>query len=76
MPNSDIETPYKFSNCSTQEKLRKELRDMSRIFQPVRIGIIGVSGRGGLSRHWHKPGGKSIVVAGADINEEYLREFK
>ncbi len=49
---------------------------MSRISQPVRIGIIGVSGRGDLSQHWHKPGGKSIVVAGADINEEYLREFK
>ncbi|RLI04384.1 gfo/Idh/MocA family oxidoreductase, partial [Candidatus Bathyarchaeota archaeon] len=49
---------------------------MSRTSQPVRIGVIGVTGRGGLSRHWHKPGGKSVVVAGADINEEYLREFK
>jgi hypothetical protein len=49
---------------------------MSRISQPLRIAIIGVTGRGGLSRHWHEPGGKSIVIAGADINEEYLREFK
>ena len=49
---------------------------MSRISQPLRIEIIGVTGRGGLSRHWHKPGGESIVVAGADINEEYLTEFK
>ena len=42
----------------------------------VRIGIIGVTGRGALWKHWHKPEGKSIVVGGADISEKALREFK
>ena len=43
---------------------------------PVRIGIIGVSGRGSMAKHWHAPGGRSIVVAGADVNEEALQHFK
>ncbi len=44
--------------------------------QKVRLGIIGVSGRGGLAEHWHNPGGSSEVVAGADINPVFLDEFK
>ena len=42
----------------------------------VRIGVIGVTGRGGLWKHWHNPEGKSIVVGGADISEKALQEFK
>lgn len=42
----------------------------------VRIGIIGVSGRGGIANHWHQPNGKSTIVAGADINEKSLLDFK
>jgi len=42
----------------------------------VRMGIIGVSGRGGIAVHWHKPGGKSIVVAGADVSDKNLNEFR
>ena len=44
----------------------------------LRIGSIGVSGRGGLARHWHQPGpkGRSLVVAGADTNEQFLANFK
>jgi predicted dehydrogenase len=38
----------------------------------VRIGVIGVTGRGGLARHWHDPKGRSIVVAGVDIAQEAL----
>ncbi len=41
----------------------------------LRIGMIGVSGRGGLWRHWHEPEGRSLVVAGADINPVYLKAF-
>ena len=41
----------------------------------LRIGMIGVSGRGGLWRHWHDPQGRSLVVAGADINPVYLQAF-
>ena len=44
--------------------------------QQVRIGIIGVSGRGDLARYWNNPDEKSVVAAGADTNEEYLRKFK
>lgn len=44
--------------------------------EQLRIGVIGVSGRGRLADHWHNPGGRSVVVAGADINEKYLKEFK
>ncbi len=42
----------------------------------VRIGVIGVSGRGVLAR-WgmHNPNGDSIVVAGADIHPEFAHQF-
>ena len=42
----------------------------------VRIGVIGCSGRGRLSKHWHNPNGNSIVTAAADIRPEALEEFK
>ena len=42
----------------------------------LRIGMIGVTGRGGLWRHWHQPAGRSVVVAGADINAEKLDSFR
>lgn len=42
----------------------------------LRIGMIGVAGRGGLWRHWHDPAGRSVVVAGADINLEHLAAFR
>lgn len=43
----------------------------------LRIGMIGVGGRGGLWRHWHKPdGGRSVVVAGADASEAALARFR
>lgn len=42
----------------------------------VRIGVIGVNGRGNLAKYWHRPEGDSILVAGADIVPEYLEQFK
>ena len=42
----------------------------------VRIGVIGVSGRGRIAEYWHKPGGRSEVTAGADVSTEFLEEFK
>jgi predicted dehydrogenase len=42
----------------------------------LRIGVIGVSGRGGISRYLHDPDGRSVVVGGADIYEEKLEDFK
>jgi predicted dehydrogenase len=41
----------------------------------LRIGMIGVAGRGGLWRHWHQPEGRSVVMGGADVNEAFLAEF-
>lgn len=42
----------------------------------VRIGVIGVGGRGTIALHWHNPSGSSIVVAGADISRKALSDFK
>jgi predicted dehydrogenase len=44
--------------------------------QPIRIGVIGVRGRGGMARHWHEPGGRSVVTAGMDVSDEALDAFK
>ncbi|MCX7918206.1 MAG: Gfo/Idh/MocA family oxidoreductase [bacterium] len=42
----------------------------------IRIGIIGVGRRARLSKYWHNPEGKSVVIAGADINQEMLNDFR
>ncbi|MBN1902455.1 Gfo/Idh/MocA family oxidoreductase, partial [Candidatus Sumerlaeota bacterium] len=42
----------------------------------VRIGVIGATGRGGMSIHWHKPGGRSIVAGAADVSEKALDWFR
>ncbi|WP_409345623.1 Gfo/Idh/MocA family protein [Paenibacillus sp. MBLB4367] len=42
----------------------------------VRIGVIGVRGRGGIAKNWHIPDGRSVVVAGADIYPEKLAAFQ
>ena len=42
----------------------------------LRIGAIGVTGRGGIARHWHDPEGRSVVVAGADISQDALEAFR
>ena len=41
----------------------------------LRIGMIGVAGRGGLWRSWHQPNGRSVIVGGADINPAHLEKF-
>ena len=41
----------------------------------VRIGVIGVSGRGGIANHW-RDSERAEVVAGADIVEEHIDDFK
>ncbi|MBC2602197.1 Gfo/Idh/MocA family protein [Puniceicoccus vermicola] len=42
----------------------------------LRIGVIGVSGRGKLARLAHKPGEGSRIVAGADPHPPFLKEFE
>ncbi len=43
--------------------------------EQVRIGVIGVSGRGVLYKHWHNPDGQSVVTGGADVRQDALDEF-
>jgi len=40
------------------------------------VGVIGAWGRGSLAVNWHQPRGRSIVVAGADVSEKSLEEFR
>ena len=42
----------------------------------VRIGVIGAAGRGSMARHWHDPGGRSVVVGAADTSDSALSWFK
>ncbi len=43
----------------------------------LRIALIGAAGRGAsLAKHWHKPKGKSIVVAAMDVSEDGLEYFR
>ena len=42
----------------------------------IRIGIVGVTFRGMMSKHWHNPDGDSIVIAGMDTSEKALGIFK
>ncbi|NIA14653.1 MAG: Gfo/Idh/MocA family oxidoreductase [Nitrospiraceae bacterium] len=41
----------------------------------LRIGVIGVGGRGAVARHAHNPQDNVRLVAGADIREEPLSAF-
>ncbi|HOB44066.1 MAG TPA: gfo/Idh/MocA family oxidoreductase, partial [Bacillota bacterium] len=41
----------------------------------LRIGMIGVRGRGGIARHW-QASKRAVVVAGADVNEDHLQAFR
>lgn len=57
-------------------KLPEETPPAEAIFvDKVRIGLIGVWGRGRMARHWHESD-RAEVVAGADINEAYLAKFR
>ena len=42
----------------------------------IRIGVVGCGGRGGMAASWHRPEGRSVVVAAADISEESLVRFR
>ncbi len=42
----------------------------------LRIGMIGVTGRGRLWRHWNAPESRSVVVGGADVNSDNLAIFR
>jgi predicted dehydrogenase len=43
---------------------------------PVRIGVIGIGGRGRIARHWKREDGLSVVVGGADVTPNYFDEFR
>ena len=42
----------------------------------LRIGIIGVGGRGSLRMYFHQPKKRAVVTGGADISEKALLAFK
>lgn len=42
----------------------------------IRLGIIGLGWRSGFTKYWHQPNGRSIVVAGADIDPLRLIKFQ
>ncbi|CAI6086383.1 Gfo/Idh/MocA family protein [Cohnella sp. JJ-181] len=43
----------------------------------VRIGLIGSRGRAEqLAPYWHRPDGRSVVVAAADVNADHLERFR
>jgi predicted dehydrogenase len=42
----------------------------------LRIGVIGVAGRGNLAKHAHRPDDGVRLVAGADPEQKFLDEFK
>ena len=41
----------------------------------LRIGVIGVCGRGALANHW-RDSDRAEVVAGADVSEANLEDFR
>lgn len=49
---------------------------MSTPSDQIRIGVIGMGARGGLAQQWHMPEGKSVIVAGADVNESLHEGFR
>jgi len=49
---------------------------MSSRSDQLRIGVLGVRGRGGIAKHWHEPEGRSVVVAGMDISDDALEMFR
>lgn len=42
----------------------------------IKIGVIGVGGRGGLARNAQLPEEGCKIVAGVDVNDEHLKKFK
>lgn len=44
--------------------------------EQLRIGVIGLGWRSGFTRYFHQPDGRSVVVAGADLNPERLVKFR
>jgi predicted dehydrogenase len=41
----------------------------------VRIGVIGVCGRGAIANHW-RDSKRAEVVGGVDVREDYLQDFR
>lgn len=42
----------------------------------IRIGVVGVRGRGAMAKNLHCENGRSAVIAGADVSREALEQFK
>ncbi len=44
--------------------------------EQIRIGMIGATGRGSISRHWHQSEGRSVVVGAMDTSQTALDWFQ
>ncbi|PYI56966.1 Gfo/Idh/MocA family protein [Paenibacillus flagellatus] len=44
--------------------------------EQIRIGVIGLGWRAGVTKYWHQPNGRSVVVAGADADPARLGKFR
>lgn len=42
---------------------------------PLRIGVIGVRGRGKIAEHWHRSP-RAQIVGGMDVSETHLQQFR
>lgn len=41
----------------------------------IKMGVVGVTGRGGMAKYWHTGDGRSAVVAGMDVSGVALERF-
>ena len=48
----------------------------SRKLNKIGIGVIGVGNRGKVTMHAHRPEDGVEILAGADLNETFLENFK
>lgn len=44
--------------------------------EQVRIGVIGLGWRGDVTRYWHQPEGRSVIVAGSDTDPKRLERYR
>jgi len=42
----------------------------------LKIGVIGVGNRGGIAIHAHQPQNNIQIIAGADLNNNFLKQFQ
>ncbi|WNQ13363.1 Gfo/Idh/MocA family oxidoreductase [Paenibacillus aurantius] len=44
--------------------------------EQVRLGVIGLGWRSGVTKYWHQPDGRSLVVAGCDLSADNREKYR